>query len=266
MNKFKIALFYILITLFSKVFSQNTNAKYYADESKRLVIQKEHKKAVEMIDKAIEIDSLNEDHYIQKANIYYENSKCEDGLNVLLKYLEIAGNISEKGILYISELIECAYSKEESLKVLIKAANGNFGDSKLILTQIISKSLDLKDYDNAVIYYNKYIHLIPDDVDSINSLYTLLYGLNKFDEAEKLLVLGLKNNPDNLSLLSNLAGFYFARKDYTSCISTMDKIVKLSYTVDNIKNRAIVYENNNQIGLAYEDYKRIIKIDKCNEE
>ncbi|KUJ60741.1 hypothetical protein AR687_17105 [Flavobacteriaceae bacterium CRH] len=267
MNKLKIAFFYILITLFSKVFSQNyTDAKYYADESKKLLTKKEHIKAIEMIDKAIEIDSLNEDYYIQKAYIYYENSKCEDGLNVLLKHLEVAGNISEEGMLSMSELVECSYSKEHSLKFLITASNGNFGDSKLILTQIISKCLDLKDYDNAIIYYNKYIHLIPNDVDSINSLYTLLYGLNKFDEAEKLLLLGLKNNPGNLNLFSNLAGFYFATNDYTSCISIMNEIVKQDYIVENIKHRAIVYEKNNQIGLAYEDYKKIIQIDKCNEE
>lgn len=267
MNKFKIAFLYILITLFSKVFSQNyTDAKYYANESKKLLTEKEHIKAIKMIDKSIEMDSLNEDYYIQKADIYHENSKCEDGLNVLLKYLDISGNISEKGMLYMSELVECSYSKEHSLKFLITASNGNFGDSKLILTEIISKCLDLKDYDNAIIYYNKYIHLMPNDVDSINSLYTLLYGLDKFDEAEKLLLLGLKNNPDNLSLFSNLAGFYFVRNDYTSCISIMNKIVKQDCNVENIKHRAIVYEKDNQMGLAYEDYKKIIEIDKCNEE
>lgn len=267
MNKFKIALFYILITLFSKVFSQNyTGAKYYADESKKLQLEKEHIKAIDMIDKAIEIDSLNEEFYMQKASIYYENSKCEEGLNVLLKHLDITGSISEKGMLLLSELVECSYSKEESLKLLIEAVNGNFGDSKLILIQIISKCLDLKDYENAVIYYDKYIHLMRNDIDSINSLYTILYGLNKFDEVEKLFLFGLKNNPDNLSLLSNFAGFYFARNNYTSCISILNKIVKQNYTVENIKNRAVVYEKNNQFELAYQDYKKIIKIDKCNDE
>jgi tetratricopeptide (TPR) repeat protein len=267
MNKLKITFFYILITLSSKVFSQNyTDAKYYADESKKLLTEKEHIKAIEMIDKAIEIDSLNEDYYIQKADIYYENSKCEEGLDVLSKYLEIASNISEKGMLYMSDLVECSYSKEHSLKFLITASNGNFGDSKLILTQIISKCLDLKDYDNAIIYYNKYINLAPNDVESINSLYTLLYGLNKFDEAEKLLLSGLKNNSNNLSLFSNLAGFYFVRNDYASCISIMNRIIEQDYKVENIKHRAIVYEKYNQIGLAYEDYKKIIEIDKCNEE
>ncbi|MFB9077670.1 tetratricopeptide repeat protein [Flavobacterium procerum] len=267
MNKLKIALLYTLLTLSSKVFSQNyTDAKYYADESKKLLIEKEHTKSIEMIDKAIKIDSLNEDYYIQKAEIYYEDSKCEKGLEVLLKHIDITGGISEKGMVYISELVECSFSKEKSLKTLITAANSNYGDSKLILTQIISKSLDLKDYDNAILYYNKYINLTPNDVDSINSLYTLLYGLNKFDEAEKLLLSGLNNNPDNPILLSNLTGFYFARNDYASCISIINKILKQNYTIENIKYRAIVYEKNNQMELAYNDYKKIIEIDNCNEE
>lgn len=192
---------------------------------------------------------------------------CETAGQTLLEYVSRINPKTENIFLYISKLyIECENDNEVGLEVLKSALDGPFSNSQKIAKQLVLNYIQLEDHENTIYYLKKYLELAPNDIESHNNLFEFLFVLNRFDEAENALLLGLKNNHEDITLLTKLSKYYYNRKKYESCISILNRILKKEYTVDNIKDRAIVYEENNQLDKAYDDYKKIIEIDKCNLE
>lgn len=246
---------------------KNIEAEKFFSKAKSLMAENLYDKAMESIDSAIRIDSLQEDYYIQKIDICQKKMDCEAAENTLLEYVSRINPKTENIFLYTSKLyVECADDKEIGLQILKSALDGPFSNSKNIVKQIVLLYIQLGDNENTIRYLNKYLELVPNDIESHNNLFELLFVLNRFDEAENVLLLGLKKNGEDLSLLTKLSKYYYNRKKYELCISVLNRILKKQYNVENIKNRAIVYEETNQLDKAYGDYEKIIEIDKCNIE
>jgi len=243
------------------------NSKHYFQDSQRLFEEKKHDKALTAIDNALKTDSLNRTYLIHKVNILYNSSKCNDAMIVLNKVYEVNNEkIDDQIMVFFIALYDCLGQNEKATKILTNYIDKKQYQDNGIIINLAQRLMNEEDYENTALYYKKYLALNPHDIDAIVDLTRILYAFKSSDEAIKEVFAGLKNNKDNIRLLTYLASCYHNNKEYDKAIEIENKIIKLDYKPEHIASRAMLYELAGKKAEAYEDNKTIVGLIKCNSE
>ncbi|OBR95005.1 SPBc2 prophage-derived glycosyltransferase SunS [Clostridium ragsdalei P11] len=143
----------------------------------------------------------------------YHAQKCRDNNDMkgYYKYLRIA----LETYTYMKKGIEILMQNE---KVLTGKEEKEFENYKTKLKQNISKLIDCGKLDNAQFLISQYEDIVKNDIE-IYSMKAVIYMMQqKNSEAEKILLEGLKVDPDNADILFNLAYVYEMNQNYNKAI------------------------------------------------
>lgn len=231
-------------------------------ESVRYTELEQLPEALNSIDLALKTDTLNRKYLLQKIRILHLNDQCDEGIVVLNKIIAKEKKVDEETFIFFIQLLDCIGETDKATELSIEYIKKH--KSPEIILMLAQRFYNFKQYDEAVFYYKELIKLSPQDVDAILDLSVILHSLDKMDELKSLTLEGLKNNKNNILLMNNLTKYFLLQKDYQSALEIQDKIVELNYNVENLKTRATLYEMDKKPLKAYEDYKKIVVLDKCN--
>ncbi len=225
--------------------------------------------ALAFIDKALSIDSLNNNYIMQKALVLSSNKQYDEAITVLDKIEEI-GKETENSIILKSLILEEKGEIEESLAVLIVFCE--YQPSKRLYTQIALSFFKYNGYDEAINYYYKALNIDPSDETIRIDLASVLYSLgkeqnnkNKKDESLRLLQEGLKLKDSNI-LKFFIAQYYHEEKEYDRAIEILNNIIEKEAKAKYIKYRAEILQKDNKDYQSYNDYLKLLELDECNSE
>lgn len=246
--------------------------------------------AIPFYKKTIELNSTNQDAYINLASIYREIGQMDEALNVMNKAkVKFANNPDIDK--YYKEFQDG--QKDELLNQAMMAFEANkFQDALSIYQKIQPASFDsisgmgstyyaLGNLKEALNYYKKAFSLKPNDSD-INYLLALTYSdlediNNAAVYAKKAMELNPQNNDakelyDYISksqddrTLKNIISLY-DNKQYTTAISRLNQYLNSGKATTSKKSslayyyRGLCYEALNNQSLAIKDYQMTIKLD-----
>ncbi|WP_159433936.1 tetratricopeptide repeat protein [Flavobacterium fontis] len=258
----------ILIYIFSfpNVFAQIDSNKYF-ENSKQFLKNENYEKALIEIDKALDSDSLNRDYLLQKIKIQYFNSDCNSAFETLEKLIKRDNRLCDETVSYFCDLSDCIKEPKMGTEILTKYVDAKKFESNEMLIRLGQRYFITKEYDKSIFYYRESIKLNPKDVNAIIDLARILYVFkNNSEEAKEELLKGLENNKNNILLLTYLASCYHNDNDINSAINIINQIIILDYNSEHIASRAMLYELKGEKSKAYNDYKKIIELNKCNLE
>lgn len=254
---------YTFILLFFSIalYPQNKSEAFYK-ESLKAEAKKDYDNAMNYINKAIAIDSSKRDYKLQKVKLLYFKSDCNEGLKILEKIVTEENRFDDITISYYSELADCVGEIDkgnEALQYYINETN-----SPEIIATLAQRYFNQGRYEEAINYYRKVVAIDPNDIDAIIDLSKMLFSYKSPQDAITELENGLKTNKKNVRLLTYLASCYHNIKEYDKAIDILDMIIPLEYNADNLASRAMLNELKKNNSKAYEDYKSIIKLAKCD--
>ncbi|WP_445722737.1 tetratricopeptide repeat protein [Flavobacterium sp.] len=258
----KVMILVLIMFTFSHLFSQNDSRKYY-EESLALEKNKNYDESLMFINKALKIDK-ERDYLLQKVKLLYFKSEYRDAINVLESIVTSENKFDDITVTYFSDLADCIGNSEIATKVLLDYVNQN--NSPEVLAFVAQRYFLMNQYDESIFYYRKLIEKNPNDIDAIVDLSRILFSYKSNEEAVKELMKGLEINKDNIKLLTFLASGYHNMKDYDKAINIENKIISLEFKPEHLAGRAMLYELQGNKNGAYQDYKKIIEVEKCNLE
>lgn len=158
-------------------------------KSEIYIFENQLDKANELLDELHSLEPLNEEIYIQKANILSKQDKHEEAIKVLKKAVDL--NIDDESVAELYSLI---------------------GMEHLFLDQ----------FENAKVYF---IKCLESDLNDYSTLYNIIYCfdfLNQNKEAIEFLNSYLNNNPYCEVAWHQLGKQYFAIKEYKKALAAFD--------------------------------------------
>ena len=255
--------FVIMLFLIPFIFySQNKKNSYYNEALKLIENGKDYENANILLDKAMLKDSTNRDYLLLKSRILFLKSDCLESLKYLEKVILIDKKVSDSTVIYYSELADCLEEHETAIEVLKNFLNKHKSD--IVKVKLAQKYFLIERYNESIILYKEYVNDNPKDIDAIIDYIRILFSFKDPKDAIVELKKGLKDNPNNVRLLVYLASCYHNTKQYDEAISIENMILKLDYKAEHIASRAMLYELQGKWAEAYEDYKKIVGLDKCN--
>lgn len=241
----------------------------YYNKSYSYSKQGDFNNALAFIDKALSIDSLNNNYIMQKALVLSSNKQYDEAITVLDKIEEI-GKETENSMILKSLILEEKGEIEESLAVLIVFCE--YQPSKKLYKQIALSFFKYNGYDEAINYYYKALNIDPSDelvrIDVASVLYSLgkeQNNKNKKDESLRLLQEGLKLKHSNI-LKFFIAQYYDEEKEYGKAIEILNNIIKQEAKAKYIKYRAEILLKDNKDYESYNDYLKLLELEECNSE
>ncbi|MBT8394745.1 MAG: tetratricopeptide repeat protein [Bacteroidia bacterium] len=182
--------------------------------------------ADELLNELYHLEPLNEDIYIQKANILSKQDKHEDAITVLKNALEISEDKSD-----LFSLIGMEY-------------------------------LFLDQFENAKL---NFMQCLENDDNDYSALYNVIYCFDFLDQnndAVKFLNSYLENNPYCEVAWHQLGKQYFALKDYEKALSAFDfAIISDDTFIGAYIEKGKVLEKLNKINEAIENYNITLSLD-----
>ncbi|MFD2907220.1 tetratricopeptide repeat protein [Flavobacterium ardleyense] len=255
----------VFLLSFTSIAIGQINSKKYFDESKKLFVEKKYDVALTTINNALITDSLNRSYLIHKINILFNASKCNDAMKVLNKVYEINNEkVDDEIMVFFTALYDCLDEKEKATKILKYYIDDKKYQNDEMIINLGQRLMNEEDYENASLYYKKYVLLKPNDIDAIIDLTRILYTFKNSYEAIKEISIGLKNNKNNVRLFTYLASCYHNNKDYNKALEIENQIIELEYKAEHIASRSMLYELLDQKDKAYEDNKIIMSLVNCN--
>ncbi|MCU0351814.1 MAG: hypothetical protein MUF43_13460 [Flavobacterium sp.] len=257
---------FLIIILFGPLllFSQKKGDLYYKEALKLIEKDKNFEEANVLLDKAIEKDSTNRDYLILKSKILFSKSDCSNSLRYLQKVILLDKKFSDSTAVFFSDLADCLKDNSTAIEVLKDYLNKN--NSDIVKIKLAQKYFLNKKYEESIVLYKEFVNDNPRDIDAIIDLTRLLFSFKSQEDAIIELKKGLNTNPNNVKLLIYLASCYHNMKKYEDAICIENLIIKIEYKAEHIASRAMLYELQGKRYDAYEDYKKIIELNKCNLE
>ncbi len=243
---------------------QSTPHEYFK-ASQELFKNKEYDKAISTIDKAIQLDSRNRDYLILKTTILYNDSKCNEAMEVLDKIYALNGKKYDDDIIaYAVQLYDCFDKTEVATKILKNYVDKKKYTNVDLVVFLAQRLANLGDIEGAQLYYDEVIKLNPDDIASTIDYAKILFTYKSPEDARVLLYKSLTLHPNNLSLLIYMAGYYLQIQDYDKALDYQNRVLLIENNNARLGDRAGIYELKGMKKEAYFDYLKIVETDKCN--
>lgn len=257
---------YLIIILFCPLllFSQKKDDLYYKEALKLIEKDKNFEDANILLDKAIDKDSTNRNYLILKSKILFSKSDCSNSLRYLQKVILLDKKFTDSTAVFFSDLADCLKDNSTAIEVLKDYLAKN--NSEIVKVKLAQKYFLNEKYEASIELYKELVKDNPKDIEAIIDLSRILFSFKSQEIAIMELKKGLKSNPNNVKLLIYLASCYHNMKNFEEAIRIEDLIIKIEYKAEHIASRAMLYELQGKKYDAYEDYKKIIKLNKCNLE
>jgi tetratricopeptide (TPR) repeat protein len=210
-----------------------TDVKAYVLLARIYSATEEFDLALEYMDKAIELDPLNKEHYMQAGDIHVTRNHNFRAVPMYLKAYEL-----DNGDSYIARNLGFCYykiKKFEKAKQFLKIADADGLDLqvKIHLGNICQQQGTM---DTSIVYYNQALEIIIPDFDS---KYTLLkskaesyYYLGNYEKAVENYLLAYNTNANSIwlkvrknNILIDIAAIYAEKlKDKHKAIEYLEKV------------------------------------------
>lgn len=118
-----------------------------------------------------------------------------------------------------------------------------------------------KDYSSAINLYKEYFNEIPDDFDVLSNLYESYMKINNSANAEKVLLLLIKADKNNIYNLFKLLELnFYIKKDYNNSLKIINFMIQTEKNMPTLYlNKAIIYLKLNKIKESEKIFERIIE-------
>lgn len=230
------------------------------------------------------INNTNDSEYFFKRGLLYiKLGIVKDGVNDLIKADELAPNLRarlmlsdvyinkkeyEKAAEYLQKAIDLN-PNFPSVKVKLAEVYKNLGDNKkyiallesivneftgqektYILKQIAVSFYEIKDYENALKYFNLVLQDSPEDTQALFYGGVAFEAKGETDKAIEYYEKAYSIRNDYSEPLKRIAYLFFMKKDYNKAISYLDKLMESGKDIEFFRLKAAIYESMGDIKEA----------------
>jgi tetratricopeptide (TPR) repeat protein len=186
----------------------------------------DEEKAIQEMNKAIEIHPDNVDSYLQRAVIYKAGGNLFKAISDYTKALDLNPNLPSVQYDYAQTLRQVrmyepaieAYLRAIQLNPRMLEAYNNLGVSYL----------ELKEYQKAIEYFEKLIALDPRYTKAYNNLGTAHAESDSIDQAVEAFRKAIEIDPRYANAYKNLAMAYIKRSEIPQAYAALDKYLTLN--------------------------------------
>lgn len=167
---------------------------------------KNYDKALELINKALTIDSEYEDGYIILGKIYLNKGDGSSAIKNFDKALQI-NNKDPEAMTLKAEIYALINNYDEAINLLNEAIKNDstYSHAYNVLAEIYANK---KDYSNASQYYEKYISASESTPEKLKRYASMLYINQEYEKAIKILESNYDNDTEKVSSTRILAYSY----------------------------------------------------------
>lgn len=279
--------------LTSRIQSDSSNANLFYLRAKEYFGRKEINEALRDVSQAMQLDGNEEEYFVLLSDIYQEQEKYEDALDVLRRVAE-KSNVSSDALIKLAKL-EMAFENEKKatrqinraieadpenafawfIKGYIYEEQGRIEDAIKHYTISIDKDADfVEPYINlgilysdrgsamAADYFNGALNIEPNNVNAMYLLGLHYQDQEKFDKAVSSYQNIISVNPDYPHAYYNIG--YIAlvyQEDYDKAIEYMNKAIEVQPAFYRAYyNLGYAYELQGDYQKAREAYKKSLQI------
>ena len=221
---------------------------------------KQHEKAIEDYNKAIELNPKYAEAYYNRGIAYYELNQHEEAIEDFTKAIELnpkyADSYNNRGV---------AYSKlnqhEKAIEDYNKAIELNPNDAAAYSNRG-TVYRELNQHERAIEDYNKAIELNPKYAEVYNNRGVAYYELKQYEKAIKDYSKAIELNPKYAEAYSNRGNVYRELNQHEKAIKDCNKAIELNPNLAAAYyNRGLAYHKLKQYEEAIEDYNKAIELD-----
>lgn len=260
-------IFLLTVFLFLRVLNASAQT---ADEFEALALkkmeQKDYKYALELINKAIALDTKNEWYYISKADIQFQLSgplesiqTLKDGLlqnekksqlyNRLGTYYD-SGGMGDSSILMYNKAIE--YAESDTMKNYIISNRG-------------AAKTGIRDFEGAVKDFETALLFDPNNIGALNNVATCYAELDMIDKSIACLKKIISLDSTFTGTYGNLGFIYSELDSFELAITNFNKVLELDPNDPlGYNNRGFVYYKMGDYPSALHDINLSIKMYPTN--
>ena len=231
--------------------------KSFLDPLKNLyTVYHKRKKINEMLSVAHELvdkDNKNPSYYYKLAYALEINKKYDEAI----KYYENCNNLNGKEKKYALNNIGNIYLKKNKPKISIKYFLNAFNldqNDKIIINNLLSNYLELRDEKNSDFYYKKAEIIDPNFSEFLFNKANYLFFKNQIEKAIEI----LKSNKNQIRFLTKLIKIYFSIgriEDAKKLLKENENVINKNENFYNFLGMRYLYEGNFELGWKYYEYR-----------
>ena len=231
--------------------------KSFLDPLKNLyTVYHKRKKINEMLSVAHELvdkDNKNPSFYYKLAYALEINKKYDEAI----KYYENCNNLNGKEKKYALNNIGNIYLKKNKPKISIKYFLDAFNldqNDKIIINNLLSNYLELRDEKNSDFYYKKAEIIDPNFSEFLFNKANYLFFKNQIEKAIEI----LKSNKNQIRFLTKLIKIYFSigrTEDAKTLLKENENVINKNENFYNFLGMRYLYEGNFELGWKYYEYR-----------
>ena len=231
--------------------------KSFLDPLKNLyTVYHKRKKINEMLSVAhelVDIDNKNPSFYYKLAYALEINKKYDEAI----KYYESCNNLNGKEKKYALNNIGNIYLKKNRPKISINYFLDAFNldqNDKIIINNLLSNYIELRDEKNSDFYYNKAEIIDSNFNEFLFNKANYLFFKNQIEKAIEI----LKSNKNQIRFLTKLIKIYFTIgkiEDANTLLRENENIINKNENFYNFLGMRYLYEGNFELGWKYYEYR-----------
>ncbi len=199
---------------------------YYSNRGAYYSSLKSYEKAIDDLNKAIELDPNNSQFYLDRVNRYLSLMSYEKAIDDCNKAIELDPNNAEfylgRGICYFF-----LKSYDKAIDDLNKAIEFD-PENSIYYVYRGECYLSLQSYDKAIEDFNKTIELNPENAASYSNRGECYLSLQSYDKAIEDFNKTIELNPENAASYSNRGNCYLSLQSYDKAIEDFNKTIELA--------------------------------------
>lgn len=253
------------IGIYNELIKQNENPEYYYKRGTLYIRLGIIKEGVEDLLKSDEL-MPNLRARLMLSDIFINQKEYEKAVEYLEKAIELNDQFPTVQ-LRLSEVYKKLGDTENYLKVLEDIVDKFQGEERsYILRQIATGYFDKGDYEKAEKYLSKIVVENPDDTQALFFLGVAYEAKGDFENALKYYEKTLQIRSDYVEPRKRIAYIYFNQKKYQEALNTLDKIADIDRDIDFYRLKAAVLEEENKVDEAISVTEEGLKKNPDSEE